>query len=133
MMGCSPVIELAKSIWGSSTRALEKARSDAVKQTFSCTRDKCFDDIVDFAQVSLSAEDLEKKNYEVFIKDRKRGLIVVMDVPGCTDTTEVGIFLTDLAPSGVTIEISSLSENAKHNVADMLLGYLSLKYPAHQQ
>ena len=42
VLGCSHVAELSKTIWGSSTRALEKARAKALTKTFRCEFDGCF-------------------------------------------------------------------------------------------
>jgi hypothetical protein len=41
--GCGIAIEGVKKFWGSSTSALEKARQDALSQTFACSAEACFD------------------------------------------------------------------------------------------
>lgn len=38
--------ETVKTIWGSSTRALEKARADAIEKTYSCSLNDCYDAVL---------------------------------------------------------------------------------------
>jgi hypothetical protein len=151
--GCSFIKETAKEIWGSSTRALDAARSDAVKKTFSCSYDQCFDAVLLYADKEIEIDDsgiqiegmtkkpdapvsghdpnqvaedpdkkksLKRKNFDIFIKDRPRQRIVVINVLGAVNTTEVGIFFTAVEGKGTLIEVSSLSTAAKVKVSEML-------------
>ena len=118
------VVEFSKSLWGSSTRALENARSEALVKTFQCTVDECFDAVIHLTQTVApepvfenddpdaekdeDAQEVEEgENLDVFIRksDKILGLfienrakrhIVVMGVPGSGDTTEVGIFFSSV-------------------------------------
>lgn len=47
--GCSLVTEVSKTFWGSSTRLLEKARVNALSETFQCSIDECFDAVLAIA------------------------------------------------------------------------------------
>src|ERR1044071_9375806 len=83
LSGCAPALESAKVVWGSSTRALEKARSEAVREDFPLAYDDCFREVLKIAGV---------EKWEAFIKDKKKGVIVVIGIPGAVNTTEVGVF-----------------------------------------
>lgn len=159
--GCAPVADVPKVIWGSSTRALEEARAAAIRKTFRCDFDACFDAVlklIDVEVASLPEKTLttnapptssastrdpaydstepgtttltvtKKKKLDLFIKDRRRKLIVVMGVPGNVNTTEVGIFFTPLRGDGTGIDISSLSSSARVRVAEMIFQELGKAY-----
>jgi hypothetical protein len=68
----------------------------------------------------------------LFLKDRRRNLIVVMGVPNCVDTTEVGIFFTPQDSGNVKVELSSLSSKAKRNAAELIFGQLDKHFPEIQ-
>lgn len=148
-LGCAQLTEPLKVVWGSSTRALEEARSQAVKKTFLCQFDECFDSVIKIVKgfkpetqegstplILGKADTEEEENKEaksvgldLFIKDRKKRLIVVMGIPGSVNTTEVGIFLTPVDKK-VVLEVSSLSQHAKSTVANIIFGELSKEYQA---
>lgn len=114
-------IEIGKTIWGSSTRALEQARDNAITRTY----DKSYWDCV------RSSITYAKKHWVIFKKDEINGYMVVMGIKGSVNTTEVGIFFDELSDNQTRIEISSLSTNAKRKVAhglfhglDIAFGYL---------
>jgi hypothetical protein len=120
-------VEFAKTIWGSSTRVLEAKRDKAIIKTY----DKPFWDCVHSAVAVVG-----KKKWVIFKKDEIKGYMVVMGVKGCVDTTEIGIFFVELSHSQTRIEISSLSTNAKRQVAkglfhglDIAFGYLPPELP----
>jgi len=154
LSGCASVKEFAKSVWGSSTRALEEARSEAEGKTFRCSLDECFDAVLVLTEKEIVkpvvAEDQETEEdqellyvekldamvevspLDLFIKDRKRSLLVVMGVPGSVDTTEVGIFFDPQADGNVRVEVSSLSTNAKQITAKMVFSKLLESFPEVQ-
>ena len=155
-IGCAPIKETAKVFWGSSTKALEKARRNALSKTYHCQFDQCFDAVLSLARKktminlqgypeqsaaqpqlttqdeSVTEEKVSAKQtgdfFEVFMKDRKSGYLVVMGIDGSVDTTEVGIFFSLYSPGVIKIEISSLSSNAKRHVAQDIFGQLDLKF-----
>lgn len=141
LSGCASVCEPFRVVWGSSIRALEKARANSVKKTFHCSPDQCFDHLL------ASVETLQKEpksltdsrktfrsplsnertevfentvtELQVFLKDRRRQVIVLMGIPGSVDTTEVGIFFNGLTSDVTEIEISSLSRQARDTTAQL--------------
>lgn len=119
-------VEVGKTIWGSSTRALEQARDHAITKTY----DKPYWDCV------RSAITYSKKHWVIFQKDEIKGYMVVMGVKGCVNTTEIGVFFDELSDNQTKVEISSLSTNAKRKVAkelfhglDIAFGYLPPDLP----
>ena len=167
--GCAKLetaAEPLKVIWGSSTRALQNARRDAIKKNFQCTPDECFAAVLKLTEpppkpkyedpekvkkeapqpllsvgfgkkeeeVKVEGEDpaieddQPKRNYlELFIKDTDQRFLVVMGIPGCVNTTEVGIFVTSLE-QGAGIEISSLSTIAKIKAAEIVFEELQKSF-----
>ena len=69
---------------------------------------------------------------QLFMKDRQRNFIVVMGVPNCVNTTEVGIFLAPLEAGNVKVELSSLSTKAKRNAAEVVFAHLGKQFPEIQ-
>lgn len=98
--GCASLREAGKKIWGSSTRALEKARGKGKAENFSCSFADCFD-------ACLAA--LKEEKATVFQQDKKRGFIVAMNFEGEIDTTEVGFFFEKVEDGITRIEITSLN------------------------
>ena len=122
LSGCAVVhggVELAKTIWGSSTRALEEARPQAIVKTY----DKNYWDVVGAAE-----EFSVKTGYVIFKKDEVKGYMVLMGIKGSVNTTEVGVFFVELNDSATRIEISSLSTNAKRIVAKALFHGLDVSF-----
>lgn len=150
MTGCSLMKEEAKVLWGSSTKALEDARGEAVKKTFICVPDECFDQIISFCNIEtemtkqdasgfekINTEQLSRldddktikvKNLEVFLQDRKKKKIVVMGIPGHVNTTEAGIFFTAIEGKGTAVEVASLSTAAKIKAANMIFAALGKEF-----
>ena len=102
--GCAGLMDVPKTILGSTTRVLEEARINAITKTYEKGYWDCF-------KAALSV--VEKKKYVLFQKDEVRGFMVIMGIPGSVDTTEVGVFFVELNDHQTRIELSSLSTNAK--------------------
>ena len=154
LQGCTPLQkteEVCKTVWGSSTRALEKARDHALVKTYECPLKECFDAVLSLARkesVILLGEpynqsasvpqetevtEAEKRHsqsgfFEVFKKDPQNKYMVVMGISGSINTTEVGIFFSTYQPGVTKVEISSLSTNAKRKVAQDVFAQLDLKF-----
>ncbi|MFH1201561.1 MAG: hypothetical protein V1674_01565 [Candidatus Omnitrophota bacterium] len=111
IFGCASIQEPFKRVWGSSTQVLEEARKEGINREFNYSYPDCFDKTLQI---------LNDERLEVFIKDKAHHKIVVMHVKGSIDTSEVGIFFTEVSKDKTKIEISSLSPNALETVA----GYL---------
>ena len=109
LTGCGHLVEFSKTVWGSSTRALEEARVNGIIKTYDCTVDRCYDEVLNIAQ---------EAKYKIFINNKPKATIVVMGIKGSVNTTEVGIFFSDISDSQTKIYISSLSSNAKRKVAE---------------
>lgn len=116
--GCSHIQEAGKTFWGSSTRALEEARIDAIRKTYKCRYDECFDEVLRVAK---------EGSLYIHIADKGREYIVLMRIPGSIDTTEVGIFFSDLGTK-TRVDISSLSPSAKQIAADIIFSALNERY-----
>lgn len=129
LIGCSQVTETGKSVWGSSTAALEQARVNALRRTYVCTMDECFDVVLSLANNEEALKPETEKFFDVFLKDRRKAHIVVMGIAGNVDTTEVGIFFDDMGQDTTRIEISSLSSSAKTKVARAIFEELDLRFP----
>jgi len=112
-------LEVGKTIWGSSTRALEKARDKAMTKTY----DKSYWDCVRSAITVVN-----NKHWVIFKKDEIKGYLVIMGVKGNVNTTEIGIFFDELSDAQTRIEISSLSTSAKRKVAKALFHGLDIAF-----
>ena len=118
LAGCSP-FEITKTIWGSSTRALEEARATALTKTY----DKGYWDCVKEA-----IHVIDEHGYMIFKKDEVKGYLVLMGIKGAVNTTEVGVFFVELSDTQTRIELSSLSTNAKRIVAKALFHGLDINF-----
>ena len=112
-------VEFGKTIWGSSTRALEAARDKAITKTYG----KSYWDCVRSAKAVV-----DQKKWVIFKKDEFKGYMVLMGVKGCVDTTQIGVFFVELSDDKTRIEISSLSSNAKRKVAQALFHGLDIAF-----
>lgn len=154
LAGCAPIQEMTKTLWGSSTRALEDARVDAEVKNFNCSYDSCFDAVVKLARKESQTRsynntgktldglfgkadsttatpmiDAADDTFDIFIKDYVSRHIVVLGIKGNVNTTEVGIFFTQIKPNETKIEISSLSTTAKEKVTRIVFESLQKLYP----
>lgn len=66
----------------------------------------------------------------IFLQDRSKGLIVLMNVPDAIDTTEVGLFFVPVAAGTTRVEVSSLSEVAKLSASELVFKELEKLFPA---
>ena len=68
-------------------------------------------------------------HFDLYIKNRPENLLVVMGVPDCVNTTEVGIFFTPLDAGNVKLELSSMSTKAKNNASKIIFEQLNKQFP----
>ena len=122
LLGCAHLVESSKTVWGSSTRALEQARTEALKRSYRADFGECFDSVLAIVKES---------GYTIFIQDRVQRHIVVIGIPGNVDTTEVGIFFDPQMDGKVKIDISSLSSTAKAKVAEAIFPELDKKFKSY--
>ena len=55
--GCAWVLDSPKTLWGSSIRVLSDQRASAETQTFSCSKEKCFDVVENFSNNTSHGRD----------------------------------------------------------------------------
>lgn len=115
-LGCSP-LEISKTVWGSSTRKLEEARVNGIIKIYDAPLSRCYDEALKAAQ---------EAEYEIFIQNKSKATIVVMGIKGSVNTTEVGIFFSEISDKQTKIYVSSLSSNAKRTVAQHIFQKLDL-------
>ena len=142
VLGCAQITETAKVIWGSSTRALEDARVDAISKTYRCSFNDCYDAVLSLARNQETRDDQEDSDsvvkavdnnyFDIFINNRKKRHIVVIGIKGNVDTTEVGIFFSQPNLTTVNIEVTSLSSSAKRRVAQIVFDGLDLRFSESQ-
>jgi hypothetical protein len=111
--------EVAQTIWGSSTRALENARSQAIAKTY----DKNYWDVMNRTLAAC-----KKRGYSIFKKDEVKGYLVLIGIKGAVNTTEVGAFFVEINDSQTRLEFSSLSTNAKRLVAKAVFHDLDVDF-----
>ncbi len=118
--GCSTLSDAPRNIVGFSTKEMEDARGQSVYQSYDCQSSQCFSAVV---------EVMEENKIKIFSRDEKRGLIVLMGVPGVVDTTEVGVFFSQIAQEKVVkVEVASRSAPAKRKVARLIFSKLSAAF-----
>jgi len=108
--------EVPKKAWGSSIQALEEAREKGRSETFSLDYEASFTKMIEI---------LKKMNSYIYIKDKKRHLIVAMHFQGPDDTTEVGIFFTEKGPDLTQIELSSTSSSLLDYISNRIFSRMS--------
>ncbi len=140
LIGCARIIDIPKVIWGSSTRALEEARADAISRTYRCSFGDCYDTVISFARKKTYKKPVVSETddfiiatddsgfFDIFIKNRKKRHIVVMGITGNVDTTEAGIFFSQPTLTTVKLEITSLSSIAKRTLSEKLFEELDLRF-----
>ena len=127
--GCALICDMPRTLWGSSIRALEDARLDAVSRSYVCSFDECFDAVLSLGRNEKMYNPVSKRKvFDIFLKDRIRACIVVMGIKGNIDTTEVGIFFSPSGRRAIKVEVSSLSSTAKERVAEAVFRELSLRF-----
>lgn len=118
--GCASLQDAPKKMAGVSRRSLEAAKADSIYQVYTCDMAACFDAVVDIAA---------QEKYTIFMKDPVQGFISLMNIPGVVNTTEVGVFMTQLSHGqGVRVELSSRSSPAKKVVAKKLFSELGNQF-----
>ncbi|MFA5261049.1 MAG: hypothetical protein WC450_07475 [Candidatus Omnitrophota bacterium] len=136
LWGCTPIQETGKTLWGSSTRALEKARGEALIREFECSLEDCYNTALELTRGQQTVPSLPEDSYSektqetfvLFLEKRREHFFIVMGIPGSVNTTEAGVFFTSIRENIVQVEISSLSSYAKNRVADVVFAYLARRF-----
>ena len=122
---CAQITEVGRTAWGTSTRALNDERVDAITLTYECYYDACYSAVLDLTKNQLVDDQLIEKEVTLFQQNYIKGYIVLMGVEGNVDTTEVGVFFSHIKQNVTKIEISSLSATAKEKVAEAIETHLT--------
>ncbi len=130
LAACGFVQESAKTVWGSSTRALKQARAQGIRENFSCSPQACFEAVTALTYSGDKPDAGEGKDFRLFKKDPARRYLVVMNVPGNVDTTEVGLFFDPIGRGQTQVEISSLSSVAVTAVGETVFPVLRKRFSA---
>jgi len=111
--GCSGLKEATRGFVGVSTKILEGKREGAIKKDFNgdlVTIHKKIIDILKSEGAYVYRDDLVRNLIALYLSD--------------TDTTPVGVFLTEVDKNNIRIEVSSPSVYAKEFIADIIFGSL---------
>jgi hypothetical protein len=124
MSGCATVKECARGIAGISTRELEEERINALKKTFNCDLNTCYNTVEDT---------LKRIKAYVYTKDKAKNMLAIYVSE--EDTTPVGIFFSSPDPLNTQVEISSPSSYAKELIANKIFSDLNKfnKIPEKQE
>lgn len=117
--GCAFFQEAGKKAWGSSTQALENARSEGKSLSLACVSRDCFDACLDI---------LKQMEAIVFQQGKQKDYIIAMNFRGFTDTTEAGIFFDQKEDAVTTVQVSSLNPKLLESVAAEIFSGLKNKF-----
>jgi len=113
LTACSTLKEAAKGIIGVSTKEVEASRKDALKKQFNWGYEECYD---------KTLKVLGRIGAYIYAQDKPKNLIAIY--LSASDTTAVGIFLTQIDANNTQIEVSSASTLAKEYIAEKLFSGL---------
>lgn len=116
--GCATSIETSRKIMGTSIEALDEARAEGKSQTVELDYPACYQKVITI---------LKKMKAHIFLHSQKRKRIVAMNFRDLNNTTEVGIFFTQVTPNSTKVEISCLSHSVLENVSDKIFSALKDK------
>lgn len=114
LSGCSGLKEATRGFAGVSTKILEDKRGEAIKKDFSGDLPGIHNKIIGI---------LKKEGAYVYRDDLAHNLVALY--LSNTDTTPVGVFLTDIDKGNTRIEVSSPSTYGKEVIADIIFSSLS--------
>jgi len=126
--GCATIKETAKCVVGVSTKVLEDGRKDAIKKTFNCDHNNCYNKTLEkLKQIGtyIYAEDRKKQMIAVYLhKADETKTTVTKTGFTITDTTPVGIFFKEIDAKNTQIEVSSPSTYAKEFISTKIFSAL---------
>ena len=125
LAGCAPIVETCRVIWGSSTRALEESRADALSRDFFCEFSTCFDAVNRLSRDRETPGGKQPRIFRPFIVNRAKKMIVFIGVPGAVDTTEVGVFFGQRPDGIIRVDVASLSTSARTKAAGIIFEHLA--------
>lgn len=117
LSGCATVKDIPKGFAGISTRILEDKRKEAITKQFNYDSDICYRKI---------KEVLSELGTYIYAQDKRKKMIAIYLSE--SDTTPVGIFLTEIGEKLTHVEVSSPSTYAKEYIAPRLFVGLAENY-----
>jgi hypothetical protein len=111
--GCTMITETVKGVAGVSTKSLEENRKEALKKTFNCDYNSCY---------NKARKILTNIGTYIYSQSKKRQMIAVY--VSQEDTTAVGIFFKSIDANNIQVEVSSPSTYAKEFIAGKLFSGL---------
>ena len=98
--GCAQVTETAKTIWGSSTADLERARADGLRKTYTCSFTECYEAVLGLARTEEEKEAKAKQEEEAKIaaeegKEPEAGQELTQEQKPVADGKFFDVFLKD--------------------------------------
>ena len=114
LTGCSGLKEATKGFLGVSTKSLDNARSDSLRNDFAGS----------LSDIHNKIKDALMANHSYIYKDAKSSDFIALYVSE-TDTTPVGIFLTKVGEKRITVEVSSPSTYGKELIAKVIYDALA--------
>lgn len=112
--GCASTKEVCKGLIGISTKVLEDSRKDAIKKEFDYNVAACGDKIKEILKLANSYiywEDPQKNMLALYISE--------------SDTTAVGVFLTETGKEKTLVEVSSPSTYGRESISRLVFEGLS--------
>lgn len=116
--GCAHISEAGKKIWGTSIEHLERARATGKSFEVGDSLDNCFADGVRV---------LTDSGATVYLKDKNKSYFAAMNFKGYVDTTEVGVFFTQVSPGLIKVEVASMIPRLADEAAELLKKSLKIK------
>ncbi len=72
-MGCARLLEPVKKVWGSSTAALERARAEGLRKTYTCTFTECYEAVLSLGRTEQEQEVKAKQEEEAKVAAEEAG------------------------------------------------------------
>jgi hypothetical protein len=116
LSGCAVISEGFKGVTGLSTRSLERTRTSAAADEFSCSLAAC---------QKLVRDEVRSMGSYIYADSSRKNLIAIYVSEN--DTTPVGIFFTEVNADTTRIEVSSPSSRAKELISGRLFARLKMK------
>jgi len=114
--GCGLLSDPLGVVLGTSTWAVEKARPEGVRLRVRESCAECWREVLAMADAYGAT---------VYREDRDAGFVVLTRVPGCIDTTQVGVWLVAAGQGRTELSVASPSEIGRERVAALLKSRLT--------
>lgn len=118
LSGCAKYIEASRQIMGTSVKPLYESRAKGESLVLSYDYQTCYKKVMAV---------LKKMKAYIYLHSLEKRRIVAMNFKGFNNTTQVGIFFTEVTPGSTKIEISCLSQSVLKGVSKELFSALSDK------